>query len=159
MPPAGMPCGNQYSIRLSNPIRWKSTAATVQAANWHARAPILRRQDCWAPPWLRLVTFLKCHAAPAPAGVLIANPPYGVRLGDSSELAGFYPLLGNALKARYAGWRCYFLSADPDLAKLIRLHASRRTPLFNGPLECRLYEYRMQEGSLRKQPAAPGTAP
>ncbi len=95
--------------------------------------------------------------APAASGVMVTNPPYGVRLGETSELAEFYPNLGNALKARFAGWRCYFLSADPDFAKLIRLSASKRTPLFNGPLECRLYEYKMQEGSARKQPA--GQAP
>ncbi len=87
---------------------------------------------------------------PASSGVMIANPPYGVRLGEANELAAFYPPLGNALKARYSGWRCYLFSGDPELAKLIRLRASKRTPLFNGPLECRLYEYRMQEGSLRK---------
>ncbi len=87
---------------------------------------------------------------PAASGVMIANPPYGVRLGETNELAAFYPQLGNTLKARYSGWRCYLFSGDPELAKLIRLHASKRTPLFNGPLECRLYEYRMQEGSLRK---------
>ena len=92
--------------------------------------------------------------APAAAGVMVTNPPYGVRLGETPQLAEFYPKLGNALKARFTGWRCYFFSADTDLAKLIRLKATRRTPLFNGPLECRLYEYRMLEGSLRK-PAAP----
>lgn len=88
---------------------------------------------------------------PAPSGVMVANPPYGVRLGESGELAAFYPQLGNALKARFAGWRCYLFSADTDLPRLIRLKATKRTPLFNGPLECRLYEYRMQEGSLRRQ--------
>jgi len=90
---------------------------------------------------------------PAPSGVMIANPPYGVRLGESGELAAFYPQLGNAFKARFTGWRCYLFSADPDLPRLIRLKATKRTPLFNGPLECRLYEYRMQEGSLRRKPA------
>ena len=95
--------------------------------------------------------------APASAGVLIANPPYGVRIGEATELAAFYPALGNAFKARYAGWRCYVFSADAELAKLIRLKPSRRTPLFNGPLECRLYEYRMIEGSLRRaKPGEPG---
>ena len=97
--------------------------------------------------------------APAAAGVLIANPPYGVRIGEATELAAFYPALGNAFKARYAGWRCYVFSADAELAKLIRLKPSRRTPLFNGPLECRLYEYRMIEGSLRRtKPGEPGNS-
>lgn len=94
---------------------------------------------------------------PAAEGVMVANPPYGVRLGEADELAAFYPRLGDALKRSWGGWRCYFLSADPQLPKLIGLKASRRTPLFNGALECRLYEYRMVSGSNRSR-AAPDRA-
>ncbi len=90
--------------------------------------------------------------APAKSGVLVANPPYGVRIGDKAALAEFYPKLGDALKRHYAGWRCWLFSGDPQLAKLIRLHPSRRIPLYNGALECRLYEYRMVAGSMRKDP-------
>ena len=89
------------------------------------------------------------RAAPAPEGVLVANPPYGERLGSAEELAAFYPRLGDALKKRFAGWRCYFFTADLRMPKLIRLQPSRRTPLFNGALECRLYEFAMVSGSHR----------
>jgi putative N6-adenine-specific DNA methylase len=92
--------------------------------------------------------------APAESGVLIANPPYGARLGEEAALEEFYPKLGHTLKKYYAGWRCFIFSGDTRLPKLIRLAASRRTPLFNGPLECRLYEYRMVAGSNRKQSAS-----
>ena len=87
---------------------------------------------------------------PAPEGILIANPPYGERLGSGEELAAFYPKLGDVLKKRFAGWRCYFLSADTQLPKLIGLKASKKTPLFNGPLECRLYEFVVVAGSHRR---------
>jgi len=87
--------------------------------------------------------------APAEAGVMVTNPPYGVRIGERSSLADWYPRLGDALKLHWAGWRCYFFSGDAELPKLIGLKASRRTPFFNGPLECRLYEYRMIAGSMR----------
>jgi putative N6-adenine-specific DNA methylase len=90
------------------------------------------------------------RAAPAPAGVMVANPPYGERLGSADELAAFYPKLGDALKRNFAGWRCYFFTADLRLPKLIRLQPSRRTPLFNGALECRLYEFEMVSGSRRR---------
>ena len=90
---------------------------------------------------------------PADEGVMVANPPYGVRIGETAELAAFYPKLGDALKVRWAGWRCYFLSADPELPKLIRLKASKRTPLFNGALECRVFEYQMRTGSNRREKA------
>ena len=88
--------------------------------------------------------------APADEGVLIANPPYGVRIGEESELALFYPRLGDALKKNFASWRAYFLTADMRLPKLIRLSVSRRAPLFNGPLECRLFEFKIVEGANRR---------
>ncbi len=87
--------------------------------------------------------------APAPAGVIVSNPPYGVRLADAAALAALYPRLGDALKQRFAGWAAYLFSADTRLPKLIGLKASRRTPLYNGALECRLYEYRLIAGSAR----------
>jgi putative N6-adenine-specific DNA methylase len=89
------------------------------------------------------------RTAPAPTGVMVANPPYGERMGSAQELAAFYPRLGDALKKRFAGWRCYLFTADLSLPKLIRLQPSRRTPLFNGALECRLYEFEMVRGSHR----------
>jgi 23S rRNA (guanine2445-N2)-methyltransferase len=94
---------------------------------------------------------------PASPGIAIMNPPYGERLADAGDLAAFYPKLGDALKQRYAGWTAYILSADMQLPKLIGLKASRRTPLFNGALECRLFEYKLIAGSMRRpKPATSG---
>ena len=90
------------------------------------------------------------RGAPAPEGILVANPPYGERLGNGEELASFYPKLGDALKKRFAGWKCYLLSADTQLPKLIGLRPSKKTPLFNGQLECRLYEFVVVAGSHRR---------
>jgi putative N6-adenine-specific DNA methylase len=89
--------------------------------------------------------------APAKEGIIVTNPPYGVRLGEQRALADFYPRLGDVLKKQFSGWRAYLLSADMRLPKLIRLATSRRTPLYNGALECRLFEYKMIEGSMRKK--------
>ena len=86
---------------------------------------------------------------PETSGVMVCNPPYGVRLGEQEVLEAFYPRLGDALKQHWTGWVCYFLSADTALQKKIGLRASRRVPLFNGALECRLYEYRMVAGRLQ----------
>jgi len=92
---------------------------------------------------------LLTRSAPAPAGVMVANPPYGERLSDEDELGTFYPLLGNALKQHFAGWNTWFLSADTRLPKLIRLQTSRKIPLYNGNLECRLYNIQIIAGSMR----------
>ena len=90
-------------------------------------------------------------SAPEKEGIIVTNPPYGVRLGEQQALAQFYPKLGDVLKKQFSGWRAYLLSADMRLPKLIRLAATKRTPLFNGALECRLFEYKMVEGGMRKK--------
>jgi putative N6-adenine-specific DNA methylase len=89
-------------------------------------------------------------SAPAASGFLVTNPPYGVRLSEQQELAEFYPKLGDVLKKKFSGWNAYIFTADPLLPKLIRLTPSRRVPLFNGALECRLLEYKMVQGGMRR---------
>ena len=88
--------------------------------------------------------------APAESGIMIANPPYGERLSEQDELATFYPPLASALKRNFAGWQCYFISADLRLPKLMRLTPSKKTLLYNGAIECRLFEFKMVAGSNRK---------
>ena len=92
-------------------------------------------------------------SAPAGEGVMVANPPYGVRIGEDEELAELYPKMGETLKRKFAGWNAYFLTNDMRLPKLMRLAPSKRTPLFNGPLECRLFEIKLVAGSNRKDKA------
>lgn len=87
--------------------------------------------------------------APAENGILIANPPYGERVGSAEALERFYPKLGDALKRNFPGWRCHLFTADLRLPKLIRLQPARRVPLYNGALECRLYEFDIVAGSHR----------
>lgn len=84
--------------------------------------------------------------APASSGVLVTNPPYGVRLGEQQELAAFYPRLATQLKRQFAGWEVFIFTADLRLPKLMGLKPGRRTPLFNGALECRLYQFTMVAG-------------
>jgi putative N6-adenine-specific DNA methylase len=97
--------------------------------------------------------------APAESGIIVTNPPYGVRMEDRDDLAAFYPQLGDALKKRFSGWTAYILSSDMQLAKGIGLAASKRTPLFNGALECRLFEYKLVSGSMRRVKPDTDTTP
>lgn len=85
--------------------------------------------------------------APADEGMIVSNPPYGVRLDSDTT---FYKGLGDALKRHFAGWTAWLISSDAEFPKHIGLAASRRIPLYNGPLECRLYEYRLVAGTMRK---------
>lgn len=89
--------------------------------------------------------------APADQGVMVINPPYGVRLSQPGELESFYPKLGDWLKQRFAGWRAYILTGDARVPKLIGLVPSKRVPLFNGALECRLYQFVIVPGGARRR--------
>jgi len=89
--------------------------------------------------------------APASTGMIVSNPPYGVRIGEQQRLREFYPKLGDLLKKHFTGWSVYLVSADMQLPKLIHLATSKRTPLFNGALECRLFEYKIVAGRMDRK--------
>lgn len=105
---------------------------------------------------LRLADALTA-TAPAAEGLIITNPPYGVRLGADDDLPALYAAFANTLKRNFSGWRAYVLCGEMALMKAIRLAPSRKIPLYNGALECRLVEYRIVTGSNRKQSAASET--
>ena len=88
-------------------------------------------------------------SAPRDHGIMVANLPYGERMGELDELAELYPKLGDALKKKFGGWTAYLFTADKAILKMMRLSPSKRTPLFNGAIECRLLEYKIVSGSNR----------
>ncbi|OJU91810.1 MAG: RNA methyltransferase [Burkholderiales bacterium 66-5] len=108
----------------------------------------------------------------APPGVMLLNPPYGeritaagaagqrqrervqeARIGRESAQTGsseeFFRQLASHWKRHYAGWQAWILSPDRELPGVMRLKATRRVPLFNGPIECRLLRFDMVAGSAR----------
>ncbi len=110
---------------------------------------------------------------PCAAGTLILNPPYGERIapkgtgnlidrqgregregfeggGSSTE---FFGALASHWKRHFAGWTAWLLTPDMKLPSLMRLKESRRVPLWNGNIECRLFRFDMTAG------AGPGAKP
>ncbi len=81
--------------------------------------------------------------APADHGIIICNPPYGIRVGEEQELGALYKLLGDVFKQRFKGWTAYVLTGNKELGKKIGLKASRRIPIYNGPLPCTLLKYEL----------------
>jgi putative N6-adenine-specific DNA methylase len=96
-------------------------------------------------------------------GIIVTNPPYGERIGvrgdstiETDEMASaFFSTFGTTLKQRFAGWRVFLFSADLGLPKLLRLKEARKTPFFNGALECRLFRFDMVAGYNRREEAKP----
>ena len=111
--------------------------------------------------------------APAPSGTMVLNPPYGERLapkgrgqasgamdcGPARETAEggqqvFFTQLAAHWKRHYAGWTAWVLSPDAQLPSAMRLKATRRVPLWNGPIECRLFRFDLVAGSNRRPATA-----
>jgi len=109
---------------------------------------------------------------PAAGGVIMLNPPYGERIGIGGVARGraretaqmpsagegdgeggegdeFFPQLASHWKKNYAGWTAWVLTPDMKLPRRMRLKESRRVPMWNGPIECRLFRFDMVAGSAR----------
>jgi 23S rRNA (guanine2445-N2)-methyltransferase / 23S rRNA (guanine2069-N7)-methyltransferase len=72
-------------------------------------------------------------------GVLVCNPPYGERLGDTTQLVPVYQQLGKNLHTHYKGWKAAVITSSPVLAKAIGLRSNKQYTLYNGAMECKLY--------------------
>jgi putative N6-adenine-specific DNA methylase len=93
--------------------------------------------------------FIKLEP-PTSEGTLLTNPPYGQRIGEDEDLKEVYPVWAKHMKESFGGWNTYFLTADLEMPKDMRLKPTKKTPLYNGALECRLFEIKMVAGSNRK---------
>jgi putative N6-adenine-specific DNA methylase len=112
----------------------------------------------------------------AEPGVMLVNPPYGERIevagvagaqraggreqaqmatqgGTGGEDGAFFSQLSAHWKKNYPGWTAWVLTPDLKLPGKMRLKESRRVPMWNGPLECRLFRFDMVQGSARSKPA------
>ncbi|MBM7113826.1 RNA methyltransferase [Archangium primigenium] len=79
------------------------------------------------------------QAPPGAPGWVVANPPYGKRVGEGEDLPGLYRALGRTLRESFAGWHAALLVPDePALVRALELPGARSLPLRNGGLRCRL---------------------
>ena len=101
-------------------------------------------------------------------GVMMLNPPYGERidvagvagveqqarfgareLAQTDEGVDFFNQLSAHWKKNYANWTAWVLTPDLKLPSKMRLKESRRVPMWNGPIECRMFRFDMVKGSAR----------
>jgi 23S rRNA G2445 N2-methylase RlmL len=101
----------------------------------------------------RLIEFGVCDFSetpvPAGGGVVILNPEYGERMGEIEELKKTYEGIGDFFKKKCQGYTGYVFTGNLDLAKKVGLRTKRRLFFFNGPIECRLLEYVLYEGTKK----------
>ena len=77
-------------------------------------------------------------------GLVVLNPPYGERLGEIGELRPLYANLGKRLKEHFQGWRASLFTGNDDLGKGMGLRAEKKYSLYNGALECKLLNFRIE---------------
>ncbi len=102
----------------------------------------------------RFVEFGVCDFSETPVpdggGVVVLNPEYGERLGETEKLKENYKGIGDFFKKKCNGYTGYVFTGNLDLAKKVGLRTKRKIPFFNGPIECRLLEYDLYEGSRKR---------
>ncbi|NLT51156.1 MAG: class I SAM-dependent RNA methyltransferase [Ignavibacteria bacterium] len=84
-------------------------------------------------------------------GVLVVNPPYGIRMGERAQVEDLYKELGDFLKTKCTGTSAFIYTGEPSLRKHIGLRTSRRIPLVNGKLEGVLLQIDSYEGSKKRK--------
>lgn len=103
--------------------------------------------------WIRLEVGTLQEARPlagwSAPGLVVTNPPYGERLAPAA-LETLYAEMGDVLRRHFLGWQAFVFSGNPELFRRIGLRATRRTPLWNGPLECRLLQFPISESPVSR---------
>ncbi|MGA2778440.1 MAG: bifunctional 23S rRNA (guanine(2069)-N(7))-methyltransferase RlmK/23S rRNA (guanine(2445)-N(2))-methyltransferase RlmL [Steroidobacteraceae bacterium] len=88
----------------------------------------------------------------APTGLVVANPPYGERIGAEAGLTELYTQLGSLLRERFKGWKAAVLTGNPPMARHLGIYAKRSHRVFNGTIECRLLRFELDAASEQKAP-------
>lgn len=84
---------------------------------------------------------------PVEKGIIITNPPYGVRLGDHKMLEWVFKDFSHSLKEHFSGWDVWILSGSQEQSSSLGLKSSQKYQVFNGNLECRFLKYQIKKGS------------
>lgn len=88
-------------------------------------------------------------------GTVLFNPPYGERIGELPELVETFVLLGQKFKTQFTDWRVSILTANIELLGMLKLSSFKRYKLKNGPLDCQLALYNIDEKQTQKDAQNP----
>ena len=75
--------------------------------------------------------------------VIVANPPYGIRMGGDEDLEPFYKAFGDYLKQQCKGSTAFIYFGERKYIKNIGLKASWKKPVTAGGLDGRLVKYEL----------------
>ena len=116
------------------------------------RMAVANAERAGVAEWLHVEkrAFSEVAAPRGAIGLLVANPPYGERIGAESGLPELYCELGRALRERFRGWQAAILTGNPQLARNLGVYAKRTHRVLNGTIECRLLRFELNEASVQR---------
>ena len=86
-------------------------------------------------------------------GTRVDTPRFGARdIAQTEDGGDFFAQLASHWKKSYPGWTAWMLTPDLKLPSRMRFKESRRVPMWNGPIECRLFRFDLRAGSMRNKP-------
>ena len=85
-------------------------------------------------------------------GLVVANPPYGERIGSDSGLNQLYTELGQLLREKFTGWQAAILTGNAPMARNLGVYAKRTHRFYNGTIECRLLRFELNQASEQRPP-------
>jgi putative N6-adenine-specific DNA methylase len=131
----------------------KYLAGTIIASDINPRAVESARKNARTAGVEHLIQFHVSDYADTPVpqgpGVVVLNPEYGERMGDTRHLRDIYQGIGHFFKKNCTGYRGYIFTGNLPLIKQVGLRSKKRIPFFNSTIECRLLEYDLYEGSKK----------
>lgn len=127
----------RHMAKLNEPLDIRGTdidSEVLSLARYHSRQVGVEDAIHWQRQDFRHLSSKHKY------GYLIANPPYGHRLGEIKEAEQIYQDLGSVLSPLDT-WSFFILTSHKDFERLFNRRASKRRKLYNGRLECHYYQY------------------
>jgi 23S rRNA (guanine2445-N2)-methyltransferase / 23S rRNA (guanine2069-N7)-methyltransferase len=125
-------------------LRWEHAPNVISGSDLDQQVIEAARRNALAAGVDRDVEFdvasFDAVVPSAQPGLLVTNPPYDERL-RLSKVGGVYARIGAALRRHWGGWRACVFSGNLEAPRQMGMKPKRQTPLFNGPIECRLFEF------------------
>jgi len=128
---------------------------TIIASDINRKAVDIAKENAKNAGVEYMIDFKTCALedtpVPSGGGIVMINPPYGERIGNTVELEKLYETIGSFFKKKCGGYTGYVFSGNAGLNKFIGLKTSRKIRFLNGSLECRLLEYELYAGTKKQK--------
>ena len=135
-------------------VRKNKPPARIIATDIDKEAVEAAKQNALTAGVEHLIEFDVCDFAdtqvPQGQGIVLMNPEYGLRLGQTDELEKQYKRIGDFLKQSCPGYTGYIFTGNQQLAGKIGLKTSGKMVFYNGKIECRLLKYQLYKGTKKE---------